>query len=75
MEAKFNPRDIRPTLRLFVTLVYAVVVIIASAGVLNYGIENSTTIHIVAGVLNLIFGMWTVGKEIMNNTIFNTTKK
>ena len=75
MEVKFNPRDIRPTLRLFATLVYAVVVIIASAGVLNYGVENSTTIHIVAGVLNLIFGMWTVGKEIKNNTIFNTTKK
>lgn len=75
MEAKFNPRDIKPTLRLFATLVYAVVVIIASAGVLNYGAENSTWIHIVAGVLNLIFGMWTVGKKIKNNTIFNTTKK
>lgn len=74
MEAKFNPRDIRPTLRLFATLIYAVVVIIASAGVLNYGVENGTWIHIVAGVLNLILGLWTVGKEIKNNTIFNTKK-
>lgn len=74
MEAKFNPRDIRPTLRLFATLIYAVVVIIASAGVLNYGVENGTWIHIVAGVLNLIFGLWKVGKEIKNNTIFNTKK-
>jgi hypothetical protein len=74
MEAKFNPRDIRPTLRLFATLIYAVVVIIASAGVLNYGVENGTWIHIVAGVLNLVFGLWTVGKEIENNTIFNTKK-
>lgn len=74
MEAKFNPRDIRPTLRLFATLIYAVVVIIASAGVLNYGVENGTWIHIVAGVLNLVFGLWTVGKEIKNNTIFNTKK-
>ena len=74
MEAKFNPRDIKPTLRLFATLIYAVVVIIASAGVLNYGVENGTWIHIVAGVLNLVFGLWTVGKEIKNNTIFNTKK-
>lgn len=74
MEAKFNPRDIRPTLRLFATLIYAVVVIIASAGVLNYGVENGTWIHIVAGVLNLILGLWAVGKEIKNNTIFNTKK-
>ena len=75
MEAKFNPQDIRPTLRLFAMLVYVVVTIIASVGAINYGIDSAEHIYTVAGVVNLLFGGYTEFKEIKENTIFNTTKK
>lgn len=75
MEAKFNPQDIRPTLRLFAMLVYVVVTIIASVGAINYGVDSAEHIYTVAGVINLLFGGYNAFKEIKNNTIFNTTKK
>lgn len=75
MEAKFNPRDIRPTLRLFAMLVYVVVTIVASVGAINYGVDSAEHIYTVAGVINLLFGGYNAFKEIKNNTIFNTTKK
>lgn len=74
MEAKFNPQDIRPTLRLFAMLVYVVVTIITSVGALNYGMDSTEWIYSVAGVINLLFGGYTAFKEIKNNTIFNTQK-
>ena len=74
MEAKFNPQDIRPTLRLFAMLVYVVVTIIASVGAINYGVDSAEHIYTVAGVINLLFGGYTAFKEIKNNTIFNTQK-
>lgn len=75
MEAKFNPQDIRPTLRLFAMLVYVVVTIIASVGAINYGVDSAEHIYTVAGVINLLFGGYNAIKHIKNNTIFNTTKK
>ena len=74
MEAKFNPQDIRPTLRLFAMLVYVVVTIIASVGAINYGVDSAEHIYTVAGVINLLFGGYNAFKEIKNNTIFNTQK-
>lgn len=74
MKAKFNPRDIRPTLRLFAMLVYVVVTIIASVGAINYGVDSAEHIYTVAGVINLLFGGYNAFKEIKNNTIFNTQK-
>ena len=57
MEAKFNPRDIRPTLRLFAMLVYVVVTIIASVGAINYGVDSAEHIYTVAGAMNAVFGI------------------
>ena len=74
MEAKFNPRDIRPTLRLFAMLVYVVVTIIASVGAINYGSDSAEHIYIIVGVINFLFGGYNAFKEIKNNTIFNTQK-
>lgn len=74
MEAKFNPQDIRPTLRLFAMLVYVVVTIIASVGAINYGVDSAEHIYTVAGVINLLFGGYNAFKEIKNNKIFNTQK-
>lgn len=74
MEAKFNPQDIRPTLRLFAMLVYVVVTIIASVGAINYGFDSAEHIYTIAGAMNLLIGCYTAFKEIKNNTIFNTQK-
>lgn len=75
MEAKFNPRGIKPTFRLFALLVYVVVAIIASVGAINYGIDSKEWIYTVAGVINLLIAGYTAIKNIINNTIFNTEKK
>ena len=74
MEAKFNPQDIRPTLRLFAMLVYVVVTIIASVGAINYGVDSAEHIYTIVGVINFLFGGYNAFKEIKNNKIFNTQK-
>lgn len=51
----------------YAMLVYVLVFIMASAGAIYHGINESEHIFTVAGVLNLIFGGWTAYKVWRND--------
>lgn len=54
--------NIKNWLKILAIFAYAFVVVIASAGAMNYGHTNGEGIYMAMGGLNLIAGIWTAYK-------------
>ena len=58
--------NIKNWLKILAIFAYAFVVVIASAGSMNFGHTNGEGIYIAMGGLNLIAGIWTAYKVYRN---------
>lgn len=54
--------NIKNWLKILAIFAYAFVIVVASAGSMNYGHTNGEGIYMVMGVLNLIACIWTAYK-------------
>lgn len=55
---------LKGAIKLYATVLYALVFIAASAGAITHGFDNGEHFFTVMGVLNLIFGGWATYKVV-----------
>lgn len=55
---------LKGSIKIYATVLYALVFIAASAGAITHGFDNGEHFFTVMGVLNLIFGGWATCKVV-----------